>query len=72
MIKKESIRLDPMTDDFVCGFEQPIKGVKDLIQICRKVEDERASRSTKMNEHSSRTHCIIELTMYRKFGKKIR
>ena len=41
------------------------------MQVGKIIENDRTTRSTAMNYNSSRTHCLVELKMYRKSGDQM-
>ena len=54
------------------GEEIKILSTKDIITVCKLIENGRSVRSTSKNCASSRSHAIIEMRLYRKFGDKLR
>ena len=47
----------------------PIETTDDVFKMTRIIETERMSASTKMNDSSSRSHCVVELKLYTKDGE---
>jgi hypothetical protein len=43
----------------------------DLIKFGKLIEKNRSCRTTAMNDVSSRTHCCVELKLYKKVGEKV-
>jgi hypothetical protein len=71
LITKRPILLDLLTNELVGQKEIPIYSSKDIIKACKVVEKERACSTTDMNAVSSRTHCVVDLKLYRKKGNKV-
>ena len=58
------IKLDSVNQELVGQKEAILSNVEDVINITKMIEVCRVTKKTKMNDTSSRSHCVIEMKMY--------
>jgi kinesin family protein C2/C3 len=71
-LKKLEVRGDEKRGTSVPDAEcMTVKSLEDVINVCKLGYENRTSASTNMNEHSSRSHCLLALyvTSYNKISK---
>ena len=53
------------TQEFIINTQE------DIMTVLKIIEKNRATRNTKMNQTSSRSHCYIDISLYRKDGGNV-
>lgn len=71
LVSKKPIKLDPISHDLLGQDETIITSAKDIFKVGHVVETERTSATTKMNQASSRTHCLIWIKVYTKMSDNL-
>lgn len=69
LINKFTLKMCPTKNELIGQKEVIIDSVETLFAMCHILENERTTAGTKMNDNSSRTHCIAELKLYTKVGE---
>ena len=69
LLTKNVIKLDKNCDEFIGGQETKILTSKDLVEVCKVLENERSTRATSMNCASSRSHAIVEMRLRQRWQR---
>ena len=66
ILTQKPLKMDTKINTIVGQQEHIIQSIADILEVSKLIEQRRSIESTKMNIHSSRSHCIIEIKLYKK------
>ena len=72
LITKKHVKFDKKLGVVVGQSEVIVDGPETLFKLLKIIEHERQANCTKMNDRSSKTHCMMEIKVYTKFDKQVR